>query len=81
MSDDLLKINISFKLEKWKTWSNVVSFIWKESYFNQEFADTTAAVRWTIYEVNLDKDYLYVDSHEVKLTNNSWKTEIVSEKK
>jgi len=81
IDDDLLKINISFKLEKWKSWSNVISFIWKDSYFHQEFADTTAAVRWTVYEVNLEKDYLYVESHEVKLTSTSWNTEIVSENK
>ena len=80
IDESLLNINISFKLEKWKTWSNVISFIWKDSHFHQEFADTTAAVRWTVFEVNLEKDYLYVESHEVKLTNKAWATEIISEK-
>ncbi len=78
---NLLKINISFKLEKGKTWSQVVSFIWEWSYFHQSFADKTAAIRWTIFEVNLEKDYLYVEKHEVKLTNKYWVEKIISEKK
>lgn len=78
---NLLNIQISFRLEKWKTWSDVISFIWKDSYFHQSFADTTAAVRWTTFEVNLDNNYLFVDKHEVKLTRNDWKTEVVSENK
>ena len=69
ISEDLTKIEIFFKMlgDSWKTWSNVVSYIWDESYFKQEFADTEAAVRWTIFEVNLDKDYLFVKKHEVNL--------------
>lgn len=78
---NLLNIQISFKLEKWKTWSDVISFIWEDSYFHETFADTTAAVRWTVFEVNLIKEYLYVESHEVKLTKGDWKTEIIWEKK
>jgi len=71
ISEDLTQIEILFKMlwDSWKTWSNVVSYIWDESYFKQEFADTEAAVRWTIFEVNLDKDYLFVKKHEVSLTD------------
>jgi len=69
ISDDLTKIEILFKMlwKSWKTWSNVVSYIWDKSYFKQEFADTEAAVRWTVFEVNLDKNYLFVKKHEVNL--------------
>ncbi len=77
----LLNIKIDFELEKWKTWSNVVSFMWNDSYFSQEFADTTAAVRWTIFEVNLEKDYVYTHSHEIKLTKKDWETKTISENK
>jgi len=77
---NLAKINISFKLLKWKTWSNVISFIWDWSYFNQYFADKNAAVRGTIFEVNLEKSYLYVDKHEVKITDSHWKEKIIKEK-
>lgn len=77
---DLLKIKIWFELVKWKSWSDVISFIWEDSHFEQTFADTTAAVRWTIFEVNLENDYIYVDKHEVKLTKESWDEVIVKEK-
>ena len=62
---DLSKINLQFKLVNWKTWSNVVSFLWEKSYFKQNFEDIEAAVRWTIFDVNLEKDYVYVANHEV----------------
>ena len=81
IEQNLLNIKISFKLEKGKTWSDVISFIWEDSYFHETFADTTAAVRWTTFEVNLEKDYLYVSKHEVKLTKKSWEKKIVTEKK
>ena len=81
VEQNLLNIKISFKLEKWKSWSDVISFIWEDSYFNQSFADTTAAVRWTVFEVNLDKDYVYVESHEVELTKKSGEKKIIPEKK
>ena len=81
IEQNLLNIKISFELKKWKTWSDVISFIWSDSYFHQTFADTTAAVRWTTFEVNLDKDYVYVDKHEVTLTDKSGKQKIVTENK
>ena len=81
VEQDLLNIKISFRLEEWKTWSDVISFIWEESYFHQTFADTTAAVRGTTFEVNLEKDYIYVDKHEVKLTKETWEKYIITENK
>ena len=78
VEEDLSKINLQFKLTKWKTWSNVVSFLWDESYFKQNFEDIAASVRWTIFDVNLEKDYIYVENHEVKVKK--WdKEEIISE--
>jgi len=68
-SEDLSKINISFELVKWKTWSNVISIMSSDSNFTQEIKWNTAAVRWTVFEVNYDDDYLIVHKHEVKLTN------------
>jgi len=66
---DLSKINLQFKLINWKTWSNVVSYLWEESYFKQNFEDIEAAVRWTIFDVNLEKEYVYVANHEVAVKN------------
>ena len=78
--NDLSKINLQFKLTKWKTWSNVVSFLWDESYFKQNFEDIQASVRWTIFDVNLVKDYIYVANHEVKVQK--WNNqEMISENK
>ena len=65
----------------WKTWSNVVSFVPEDSYFKQTFADTEAAVRWTVFNVDLEKDYLYVIDHKVELTKSTWETIEVEEKK
>lgn len=80
VSTNVEKLNISFELLSWKTWSNVISFIPEESYFKETFADTEAAIRWTIFNLDLDKDYLYVIDHNVTLTKNSWETIKVPEK-
>ncbi len=76
-SDDLSKINISFELLKWKTWSNVISIMTWESYFKQEVNWATAAVRWTVFEANYDEDYMMVHSHEIKVTNSSWEEKYI----
>lgn len=79
VSNNKDKLNISFELLNWKTWSNVISFIPENSYFKQTFADTEAAVRWTVFNVDLEKDYLYVIDHKVELTNSAWETIDVNE--
>jgi len=79
ISDDKTKIQISFELIWWKTWSNVVSFMWSESYFKASYADKEAAVRWTVFELNADKWYLYVDKHEVQITKKTWEKLIIWE--
>lgn len=78
---DLSRINISFELLAWKSWSNVTSFFWEESYFHQTFEDNEAAVRWTTFNVDLEKEFVYVSSHEVNLTNKDWKTVKIWENK
>ncbi len=66
---DLSSIKIKFKLMEWKSWSNVVSMFDNNSYFNEEFQDVIAWVRWTVFEVNLDNDYVYVKDHQVDIQN------------
>ncbi len=73
ISEDLSKINISFELLKWKTWSNVISIFSWESYFRQEIKGTTAAVRGTVFEANYDDEYMIVHKHALELTNNNGK--------
>jgi hypothetical protein len=76
---NLLSIKIAFELKEWKTWSDVISFIWSDSHFHQRFAGTTAVVIWTTFEVNLVQDYLNVSKHEVKLIKNSWEQKIITQ--
>lgn len=66
---DLSSIKINFKLIEWKSWSNVVSMFDSNSHFNEEFQDVIAWVRWTVFEVNLDNDYVYVKDHQVEINN------------
>ena len=74
VNEDLSKIQIWFKLLNWKTWSNVISFMWEDSYFKEYFDDIEAWVRWTVFNVDLTKDYLWVISHEVDLKLKDWKS-------
>ncbi len=77
---DLSKINLSFSLFSWKSWSNVVSFLWEESYFKQSFEDIEASVRWTVFNVDLEKDYVSVEKHEITLQKN-WEKKLIWENK
>lgn len=79
IEDDLSKINIWFELLNWKTWSNVISFLWEGSYFKEYFRDTEAAVRWTIFDINLDSEYIYVTSHRVDLKTSLGEEYIITE--
>lgn len=70
---DLSKINIIFTLQKWKTWSSVVSFLWEKSYFKENFHDLEASVRGTTFNIDLSKNYLFVKHHEVSLKKDNKK--------
>ncbi len=74
------RLNIAFELFSWKTWSNVLSYIPWDSYFKQSFMDMEAAVRWTVYNVDLENNYLYVVNHWVELIDNLWNTYSINEK-
>lgn len=71
VSDDLSTINIKFNLLDWKSWSNVISLMWDNSYFKQEFKGYVAWVRWTVFEVNLDKNYVFAKDHSVEVVSQS----------
>jgi len=68
VSKDYTKINISFDLISGKTWSNVVSFLGQDSYFKQNFDNVEAWVRGTVFNVDLENDYIHVTDHQVTLT-------------
>ena len=77
ISKDLSKINISFELLKWKTWSTVVSMFSGENHFKQEINGSVAAVRWTIFEASSDDNYIRVIDHEVSVESWSWETKTI----
>ncbi len=67
VSKDLTKINMAFRLFKWKSWSNVINYMWSGSYFKEYINDIEAWVRWTIFNVDLDNNYIHVINHKVTL--------------
>ena len=62
-------IQIDFSLEAGKSWSNVVKYYFGDSYFHERFNNDTAlaAVRGTVFEVNLDHKYIHTIDHAVSI--------------
>lgn len=62
-------IQVEFSLEEGKSWSNVIKYLYGESYFHERFNNDTAlaAVRGTIFEVNLDRKYIHTIDHSVSI--------------
>jgi len=79
ISRDYTNINISFELITGRTWSNVVSFIGKDSSFTQTFDWIEAWVRGTVFDVDLDKEFIHVSDHSVELTSASGESVTLSE--
>lgn len=67
-------IDISFVLVSGKTWSQIVSFIGKDSSFSQSFDDIEAWVRGTVFDVDLSNNFIRVSDHEIELKNISGDT-------
>lgn len=78
VSEDLTKVGISFELLKWKTWSNVVSMLWEDSYFKQDVKNVTASVRGTVFEANYENDTIWVHNHQVLITDTQGKQKTLS---
>ena len=72
ISRDYSTINISFQLIAGKTWSNIVSFIWRDSSFTQTFDGVEAWVRGTVFDVDLDNGFVHVSDHQVELSLEDW---------
>lgn len=62
-------IQVDFSLEEGKSWSNVIKYMFGESYFHERFNNDTAlaAVRGTVFEVNLDRKYIHTIDHGVSV--------------
>ncbi len=68
------RINIRFELFSWRTWSNVVSFLWNDSSFTQKIEWFEAGVRGTIFDVDLEAWFIHVSQHFVELTHAEWES-------
>lgn len=64
-------IQIDFSLHEGKSWSNVIKYYFGNSYFHERFNNDTAlaAVRGTVFEVNLDRKYIHTIDHAVSIEN------------
>lgn len=76
-------IQVDFSLEQGKSWSNVIKYMFGDSYFHERFNNDTAlaAVRGTIFEVNLDRKYIHTIDHAVSIEdirNHSGSTFVVA---
>lgn len=58
---------VDFSISEGKSWSNLARSLDPDSYFKQRFDNDqrVAAVRGTVFEVNVDKGYLHTESHAV----------------
>ncbi len=74
ISQDYTEIHISFDLLAGKTWSQVISFIGKDSSFKQSFSGIEAGVRGTVFDVDLENNFVRAGSHNISLQDTSGKT-------
>lgn len=65
------QIQIDFSLENGKSWSYIVKYMFGDSYFHERFNNDKliAAVRWTIFEINLDDKYIHAINHGISIEN------------
>lgn len=62
------QIQVDFTLESGKSWSNVVRYMFGDSYFHERFShDSLAAIRGTVFEINLEKGYIHTIDHGVSI--------------
>ena len=71
VATDYSKIELVATLENGKAWSNIVRTLYPDSRveFNLPKSGTVAGVRWTVFEINLDENYIHSVSHSVTLKN------------
>ncbi|MDP2103851.1 MAG: FecR domain-containing protein, partial [Candidatus Gracilibacteria bacterium] len=62
-------IQIDFSLEQGKSWSNVIRYLYDTSYFHERFNNETAlaTVRGTVFEINLDNQYVHTVDHSISV--------------
>lgn len=68
---DLSTYKINFNLETGKTWSNIIKFLTDDSYFTETYDEWNyaATARGTVFEINLDDNYINAYSHDINLSD------------
>lgn len=70
------KIQISYDIKKGKVWNTIIRSMLGDSYFEARLPknDIVAAVRGTVFEINLDARYIHAVSHDMTLSDNTGKS-------
>ena len=71
VADDYSRIELVASLESGKVWSNIVRTLYPDSRveFHIPKSGTVAGVRGTVFEINLDSNYIHSVDHSVSLSN------------
>ncbi len=75
VSQNYETIRISYDIKRGKVWNTIIRSILGDSYFEARLPknDIVAAVRGTVFEINLDAAYIHAVSHDTVLSDNSGK--------
>ncbi len=76
VADDYSRIELVASLESGKSWSNIVRTLYPGSRveFDIPRLGTVAGVRGTVFEINLDANYIQSIDHSVSLSDKSGKS-------
>ena len=71
VANDYSRIELVASLESGKVWSNIVRTLYPDSRveFHIPKSGTVAGVRGTVFEINLDSNYIHSVDHSVSLSN------------
>ncbi len=71
VAEDYSTIELVASLESGKVWSNIVRTLYPDSRFEVHIprSGTVAGVRGTVFEINLDDNYIHSIDHSVSLSN------------
>lgn len=77
INKDLSENKVKFNLDSGKSWSNILRYLDKNSYFIETYENwrLAATVRWTVFEINLDKNYIHSVNHSIAINNTETKEE------
>lgn len=77
INKDLSENKVKFNLDSGKSWSNILRYLNKNSYFIETYENgrLAATVRWTVFEINLDKNYIHSVDHSIAIKDAETKEE------